>query len=268
MEFDRELSRNNLMKDVIRTIEKIAPSHLNIVIVGEHGTGKEWAARMIHELSQRSRGPFWPFDCAAIALEQVEKELFGALELTRDGVSIIRGAFEEASGGTLLLNEIDVLSLAIQKKISRALEYQTILRVGEEKTTPANVRVIGTLNWSFDDRSKDRIFSEDWFLRLSPVVIEIPPLRKRRDEIPVLIENLMGNLRTIHGSSVNGISAKAQEILVAYEWPGNVRSLKNAIEYAVVMAKGPVIQTDDLPPYLLQDRFFGKQSIPLVKRKI
>jgi DNA-binding NtrC family response regulator len=251
------------MNDVVRTIEKIAPSQLSVIIVGEHGTGKEWAARMIHELSPRSRGPFWPFDCAAIAPEQVEKELFGALGLTRDGVSLTRGVFEETSGGTLLLNEIDVLPLAIQKKISRALEYQTIVRVGEEKTTPINVRIIGTLNRSFQDRSKDGVFGEEWFLRLSPMVIEIPPLRERREDIPVLIENMMGDLRTRHGSSVNSISSKAQELLIAYEWPGNVRSLKNAIEYALVMAKGPVIEAEDLPLYVFRDHAFRRQSPPL-----
>jgi len=256
------------MQEVLRTIDKIAPSHLSLVIIGEHGTGKEWAARKIHELSQRSKGPFWPFDCAAVALERVEKELFGAIELTRDGISILRGAFEEASSGTLLLNEMDSLPPVIQKKVSRALEYGTILRVGEEKAIPVDVRIIGTLNRPADVRFDDKTPGDEWFVRFSPFLIEIPPLRERREDIPGLIDGFIEGLRVRHGSLVKGVSAEAQETLVSYNWPGNVRNLRSAIEYAVVMAKGSVVQTEDLPPYLLQNHQHGRSSIPIEHRKV
>ncbi len=239
------------MQEIFRTLEKIAPSDLSFVIVGEHGTGKEWIARTIHQMSGRHRGPFWPVDCSSLMPENIEKEIFGYEAVTREGISLNRGAFEDASGGTLLLNEIESLPHAIQLKVARALEYQIIRRAGEERDVRINVRVIATMTESPDILLKKGSLMKEVFYRLSPIVLELPPLRERREDIPILIETILTDLHSRNNSSVLGITPQALHLCLEHDWPGNIRNLRNAVEYASVMCTGKFIQPEDLPRYLL-----------------
>ena len=243
-------TRSAALQDVMRAAHKIAQSDLSVLIVGEHGTGKEWLARMIHQLNHTRTGPFWPFDCAAIPSKDIEKELYGSEELTQNGVIILRGAFEEAEQGTLLLNEIDFLPAAIQMKVSRTVELRTIHRVGNDKTLPIDVRIIATLSQPADSLIAGGTLSKDMFYRISPVVLELPPLRQHKEDIPLFIEKFLADLLVHNKSTIKGVSQKAMQICLEYDWPGNVRHLKNALEYAFIMCTESLIQPEHFPAYL------------------
>jgi len=248
------ISNNKAMQEVLRAINRIATSDLSVLIQGEHGTGKEWAARAIHELSPRSKGPFWPFDCASMPLDAIEKELFGYEAITREGIVLNRGAFEDATGGTLLLNEVDSLPTAVQLRISRALDYRNISRVGSDQIVKIDVRIIATLSHETDRTMNQGDLRKDMFFRLCRLNLAIPPLRERREDIPLLIDRFLGALRMSNGNTPKGISKEALDLCLSHEWPGNVLQLKNAIEYASVMGSGVAIRPEDLPSYLKEDR--------------
>lgn len=260
------ISNNKSMQEVFRAINRIAPSDLSVLIKGEHGTGKEWAARAIHQLSSRSKGPFWPFDCASMPLDTIEKELFGYEAITREGIVIERGAFEDASGGTLLLNEIDSLPTAVQLKIARALDYQNISRVGGDQIVPIDVRIIATLSQETDLSTSEGDLRKDMFFRLCRLNLELPPLRERREDIPLLVDKFLQELRVPHGKTSPGISKEALDLCLSYDWPGNVLHLKNAIEYASVMCPSGVIRLEDLPSYLREDRKDKKNTLSFVNK--
>lgn len=243
-------TRNPAMQDALESIRRIATTDISVLIVGEHGTGKEWAARSIHRLSNRAHGPFHPVECSAISPENLEKEIFGYEAITWNGVEIKRGAFEEASGGTLLLDEIEFLSAALQLKIARILEYQSVRRISGSEDIPVNARIISTLSQQADARFDEDHFRKELFYRASPIIIELPPLRKRPEDIEPLIANFQKELQQRFGSSARRISDRALEMCRGYDWPGNIRHLRNAIEYASVMCKGDVIEPEHLPLYL------------------
>lgn len=238
------------MQNVIRTIELIAASDLSVLIIGEQGTGKEWAARAIHGMSARARGPFFPFDCAALTPEMMDKELFGYEAVTRQGVTLRRGALEDAEGGIVLINELSSLPHLAQMKVARALEYQTINRIGGDAIIHINVRILATLSRPADSLIAEGALLKDTYYRISPIVIDLPPLRDRSEDIPALIKKFIGELRTRYQSRVIGISKEALDLCTAYGWPGNIRHLKNAIEYAAVMCTGEWIEPKHLPPYV------------------
>ena len=242
------------MQAVLSTAKKIATSDLSVVIVGEHGAGKEWLARMIHQHNLIRTGPFWPFDCAAIPVKEIEKELFGSEEITQNGIAVQRGAFEEAEHGTLLLNEIDALPIATQLKISRTIEFRNIHRLGSDRFIPVDVRIIATLSQPASPLLKDGTLTTEMYYRISPIVLEIPPLRKRKEDIPWLIEKLLVDLQAHNKNSILGITPEAMLLCLEYEWPGNVRQLKNALEYAFIMCNDEWIQPQHFPSYLLQHR--------------
>jgi DNA-binding NtrC family response regulator len=245
-----DLTNSPAMQEVLRTIERIAASDLSVIITGEHGTGKEWAAHAIHRLSGRSRGSFYPVDCAAMPSEMLEKELFGYESIPRGGVEIRRGAFEESAGGTLLLNEIASLSPALQMRVARVVEYHQVRRIGGEEDIPVDARVVATLSQQSDMLMSKGVLRKEMYYRISPIVLELPPLRDRRADIPLLVEKFIGELRERHGSEITGIAQEALTLCLAYDWPGNVRQLKNAIEYSSIMSDGPTIRPEHLPPYL------------------
>jgi DNA-binding NtrC family response regulator len=247
---DLDIVRSAAMQDVLRTMERIAASDLSVVVVGEQGTGKEWAARFIHRISGRAHGPFLPIDCAALAPEVMERELFGYEAVTRDGVTLRRGALEEADGGTVLINELDALPLPVQMKMARALEYQTITRVGGDAIIHIHTRIIGTVSRHPEALMREGGLMKDMYYRISPIVIELPPLRERKDDIPALINKFLRELRMRYNSGVVTISPDAVLLCQAYAWPGNIRHLKNAIEYAAVMCPGKSIEAENLPAYL------------------
>jgi two-component system, NtrC family, response regulator HydG len=258
------ISKNTHMQEILKMIEKIAPLDVNLILIGERGTGKEWTARAIHQASLRVHKSFWPIDCDSISTDNFEKELFGFESISREGVKINRGAFEDASGGTLLLNHIESLPHEIQRKLARAIEYKTIHRVGDERTIPIDVRVIVTLGEQSDDLIRKGKLQKDMFFRISPIVIELPPLRNRREDIPSLIERFISEMPQRRHHSVEGITPAALELCLAHNWPGNIRNLRNAIEYASVLCPGSFIRPEDLPEYLHQNHSSKLSSLTSV----
>jgi DNA-binding NtrC family response regulator len=240
-----------MMQDVLNMIENIARNDLSVVITGEHGTGKEWAARRIHVLSARSRRPFEPRDCTELPEEALERELFGYESLVAEGITIQRSAFEEAEGGTLLLNDIASISPSLQLRLARAVEYEYFTRAGDERRIPVDVRLIATVSERAETLVQRGALTKELFYRISPIVLELPPLRKHREDIPVLVENIIEELRRRNAVRVSGISPDALKMLASYHWPGNVRQLKNAVEYASAMSREAIITPPDLPAYVL-----------------
>lgn len=249
-----EITQNAAMFTVLQTIQRLASSNLSVLFAGEHGTGKEWAARLIHRLSAQSNGPFLPFDCASLPAETIDRELFGYETLTHDGIAVKHGAFEDASGGTLLLNEIAFLPMGTQMKIARTLEYGTIHRIDGVQHVGLNVRIISTLSEDHTLLVQSGKLSKEMFYRISTMAIELPPLRRRREDIPLLVDRFLADLREHDGKSSLEIDPEALQLCLAYEWPGNIRQLKNAIEYASIMCTGGSIGPLDLPPYVRQQQ--------------
>jgi DNA-binding NtrC family response regulator len=260
-------TKNDLMRDVLNAIERISTSDLSVVILGERGTGKEWAARLIHNLSPRAHGPFWPFDCAAIPPESIEQELLGDETLTKDSVIVRRGALEEAAHGTILLNEIASMPESAQKKIARVLEYKNIVRVGGSQPIRIDVRIIATQSHQSERSMGDGLVEKGMFYRISPIVIELPPLRNRREDIPLLVQKFLSEAPRGSGKPQKLLGGDALHVCLMYDWPGNVLQLKNAIEYASIMSTNEVIQPEDLPSYLHISHPMGEVSVVPAPRR-
>ena len=238
------------MQGVLTTIEKIARSTMSVMVIGEHGSGKEWAARAIHKLSNCSAGPLIVVDCPALSLQDVEKEIFGHEAITSAGIEMKRGVFEAANGGTLVLDEIASLPTPVQLRIARTVEYNSTRRVGGDEDIPVSVRVVATMSQQPETLVSDEILRKELFYRISSVVVTLPPLRARREDIPSLVDEFLQELRTRPDTGVRGISNEALDLCVGYDWPGNVRHLRNAIEFATVMCGNDVIQPEHLPTYI------------------
>jgi two-component system nitrogen regulation response regulator NtrX len=235
------------VKQVIERIEKVAPTAARVLITGENGTGKELVARAIHTLSPRTRGPFVEVNCAAIPTELIESELFGHMKGSFTGAFADRaGKFELADGGTLFLDEIGDMSLSAQAKVLRALEEGVISRVGSGKTLEVDVRVVAATNKDLQAEIAAGRFREDLLYRLNVVPIDVPPLRARRGDVPQLIEHFVAQLGRSGGLAAKRFDPEAVKRLAAYDWPGNIRELKNAIERLLILAPGPVVTVDDV----------------------
>jgi two-component system nitrogen regulation response regulator NtrX len=230
------------IKAVIERIEKVAPTAARVLITGENGTGKELVARAIHALSPRARGPFVEVNCAAIPSELIESELFGHMKGSFTGAFADRaGKFELADDGTLFLDEIGDMSLSAQAKALRALEEGVISRVGSGRTLPVDVRVVAATNKDLTAEIAAGRFREDLLYRLNVVPIEVPPLRARRGDIPQLIEHFAAQLTEQAGVQPKRFDPDAVKHLAAYDWPGNIRELRNAVERLLILANGPVV---------------------------
>ncbi len=230
------------IKAVIERIEKVAPTAARVLITGENGTGKELVARAIHALSPRARGPFVEVNCAAIPSELIESELFGHMKGSFTGAFADRaGKFELADDGTLFLDEIGDMSLSAQAKALRALEEGVISRVGSGRTLPVDVRVVAATNKDLTAEIAAGRFREDLLYRLNVVPIEVPPLRARRGDIPQLIEHFADQLTEQAGLQPKRFDPDAVKRLAAYDWPGNIRELRNAVERLLILANGPVV---------------------------
>jgi len=235
------------VKQVIERIEKVAPSNARVLILGENGTGKELVARAIHALSPRAQGPFVEVNCAAIPGELIESELFGHMKGSFTGAFADReGKFELADGGTLFLDEIGDMSLAAQAKVLRALEEGVISRVGSGKALQVDVRVIAATNKNVPTEIAAGRFREDLYFRLNVVPIEIPPLRARRADVPQLVEHFVAQLTEQSGLARKEFEKEAVKRLTAYDWPGNIRELRNAVERLLILAAGPVVTPEDV----------------------
>ena len=250
--FDGMVGDSPPMQQVYALMRQAADSDITVLIRGESGTGKELVAKSFHFNSPREDGPFLAINCAAIPEALMESELFGHERGAFTGATRRRiGAFERASGGTILLDEIGDMRPALQAKLLRVLQEREIQRVGGGATIPIDVRVIVATNKDLEAGVKAGEFREDLFYRIAAFPIVIPPLRQHRMDIPLLANHLLNKHTERSGRSMSGISAAASRLLLQYDWPGNVRELDNAIERAVLLEKTDVLQVDSLPPQLL-----------------
>ena len=227
-------------------IEKVAPTNARVLITGENGTGKELVARQLHELSARSGGPFIEVNCAAIPSELIESQLFGHEKgAFTSAIKQRKGDFELADGGTLFLDEIGDMSLSAQAKVLRALQENKITRVGGEKEIPVDVRILAATNKNLKDEIEKGNFREDLYHRLSVIVIQVPPLRERKDDIPLLVGSFLESIAQDMGKPVPSLAPEAVEALKQYQWTGNIRELRNIVERLVILCGG-VITKDDV----------------------
>lgn len=246
--FEDILSKSPKMVEIFRTISKIADHKTTVLITGESGVGKELVARAIHRRSGRSGGPFVAVNCGAIPENLLESELFGHKKgAFTDAVHDRRGLFEDATTGTLFLDEIGELPLALQVKLLRVLEEETIRKVGETRDLKIDVRIVAATHRDLMAETKAGRFREDLFYRLNVLPIHLPPLRERREDIPLLIDHFLARNNARFRSNIVGIDSEARRLLFEYSWPGNVRELENTIERAMVLAEGDQLVASDLP---------------------
>ncbi len=234
------------MLEVKDMIEKVAPTNARVLITGENGTGKELVARQLHDLSPRSRNPFIEVNCAAIPSELIESQLFGHEKGSfTSAIKQKKGDFELADGGTLFLDEIGDMSLSAQAKVLRALQENKIVRVGGEKEIPVNVRILAATNKNLKSEIEKGNFREDLYHRLSVIVIQVPPLRERKDDIPLLVESFVALIAQDMGKAAPTFEPEAIEALQQYQWTGNIRELHNIVERLVILC-GDTITKDDV----------------------
>lgn len=246
--FHRILGRSKGILAVFDLIRRVADSPANVLVIGESGTGKELVAKAIHYNSDRKDAPFIPVNCAAIPEQLLESELFGHMRGAFTDARIDkRGLFEEAQKGTLFLDEISELPLMLQAKILRAIQEKEIRRVGATKSIAVDVRIIAATNLNLGEEVKGKRFREDLYYRLNVIELKLPPLRERREDIPLLVEAFLAKCGAARGKEVKGISEAALAMLMDYAWPGNVRELENVVERAVTLSRGEKISPDDLP---------------------
>ncbi len=232
------------------TIDRVAPTEARVLVTGEAGTGKELVAKWIHHKSARQAGPLVEVNCAAIPSELIESELFGHEKGSFTGATKQRiGKFEQADGGTLFLDEIGDMSLAAQAKVLRALQENEITRVGGDRSIPVNVRVIAATNKDLLGRIAENEFREDLYHRLSVILVHVPPLRERRDDVPTIAMHFVDRLARRNGIETKSIDPQALEKLKTLEWRGNVRELHNVIERLLILS-GETVTTEDVSRYV------------------
>ncbi|MGE5849806.1 MAG: sigma-54-dependent transcriptional regulator [Candidatus Methylomirabilota bacterium] len=242
------VGQSQVMKSLLETAQRIAGSDANVLIQGESGTGKGLVARRIHEASPRGAGPFLVINCSGIQDPLLESELFGHEKGAFTGAtSVKQGLFEVAEGGTLLLDEVGEMSPAMQAKLLQVLDTRELRRVGGTRMHRVDVRIIAATNKDLSQEVQAGRFREDLYYRLNVVSLTLPALRERREDIPPLIEHFLNRFGGA-GYAAKTISPQASQLFVEYPWPGNVRELANAIERLVILAPGPVIAPEDLPP--------------------
>jgi len=247
--FHHILGKSKPMREVFDLIRRVADSQTNVLITGESGTGKELAAKAIHFNSDRRGGPFVPVNCAAIPENLLESELFGHMKGSfTDAKGDKRGLFEEAHGGTLFLDEISELPVMLQAKLLRAIQEKEGRRVGSNRAVAVDVRIIAATNLSLTEEVKAKRFREDLYYRLNVIEIRMPPLRERREDIPLLVDAFLKKCAEASRKAVKGIGESALALLMDYPWPGNVRELENVIERAVTLTRGEKVVSEDLPP--------------------
>jgi transcriptional regulator with GAF, ATPase, and Fis domain len=244
--FDRVIGGSAAMREIFATLEKVSPSELTVLITGETGTGKELIARGIHSASPRRGKPFVVLDCGAIPRDLIESTLFGHEKGSFTGaIGQHRGCFEQASGGTIFLDEIGELDLGLQPKLLRVLEQREIKRVGGDRTVKVDVRVLAATNRDLRAMVNAGTFREDLYFRLSVIYVELPPVRERREDIPELAQHFLREVASRRGVSLS-LAPDAVQALMSHAFPGNVRELRNVVERAASLTSGPVITRSDL----------------------
>ncbi|HMA17385.1 MAG TPA: sigma-54 dependent transcriptional regulator, partial [Thermoanaerobaculia bacterium] len=240
------LGESERMRRLREEIARVAPTDARVLIMGENGTGKELVARQIHRLSQRAGSPLVEVNCAAIPEDLIESELFGHVKGSFTGAAEDRrGKFEEADGATLFLDEVGDMSAKTQAKVLRALQEGRFTRVGGSRPIESDARVLSATNKNLSEEIRRGAFREDLFFRLAVVPISVPPLRERTEDIPLLAEYFASRFGRKVGKPVRGIGESAMAALSAYRWPGNIRELQNAIERAVILTRGTVLELSD-----------------------
>jgi DNA-binding NtrC family response regulator len=247
--FSQILGKSKPMREVFELIRRVANSPTNILITGESGTGKELVAKAIHYNSDRKDAPFIPVNCAAIPDQLLESELFGHMRGSfTDAKGDKHGLFEEAHKGTLFLDEISELPITLQAKLLRAIQEKEIRRIGATKPISVDVRIIAATNLNLAEEVKAKRFREDLYYRLNVIEVKLPPLRDRREDIPLLVDGFLKKCGEARGKEVKGVTESALAMLMDYMWPGNVRELENVVERAVTLSRREKIMPDDLPP--------------------
>ena len=245
---DEMIGKSDSLNRVRQMISKAAPARASVLITGESGVGKELVAHAVHEQSERAKGPFVVVHCAALSETLIESELFGYEKGAFTGAeNIHKGRFELADGGTIFLDEIGEVNLATQVKLLRVLQEHKFERVGGEKSIEVDVRVVAATNRNLEDEVKAGRFREDLFYRLNVVRIEMPALRERMDDIPLLMHSFLREFNIENKKNIKGFDKASKAAMIKYSWPGNIRELKNAVESAVVMCTGDEIKIEDLP---------------------
>ena len=258
------IGKSSELAKVKMMIEKAAPTRASVLITGESGVGKELVANAIHKLSPRANQPFIVVHCAALSESLLESELFGFEKGAFTGAdSQHKGRFELANGGTIFLDEIGEINPATQVKLLRVLQEKKFERVGGEETISVDVRLVAATNRKLEEEVKNGNFREDLYYRLNVVRIEMPPLRERKDDIPLLMHSFLREFNIENEKNIKGFDNRSKALLIKYNWPGNIRELKNCIESAVVMCTGDEIKIDDLPASLREKSDEKTISIPL-----
>jgi DNA-binding NtrC family response regulator len=247
------VGRSEGVQRVVRLIQQVAPTDVTVLIEGETGTGKELVARAIHGESARRKGPFVAVNCAGLSEELAASQLFGHRRGAFTGaVTDATGMFEAARGGTLFLDEIGDLPPRVQTTLLRVLEERTVMRVGETQSRPVDVRIVAAANRELAGEVEAGRFRADLLYRIRIGRIHLPPLRERRVDLSLLVRHFLSEQRAITGRDVQEVSDEAMQALLAYDWPGNIRELKNLLGYAVIHCAGEAIELEDLPPEVLE----------------
>jgi DNA-binding NtrC family response regulator len=258
-QFTRIIGNAEKMQAVFKMLERVADTDSTILILGESGTGKELVAKALHQNSRRQNAPFIPINCSALPENLLESELFGHCRGAFTGaIADKKGLFQEADGGTIFLDEVGCMPPLLQSRLLRVLQEREIRRVGENTPIQVNVRVVAATNEPLENRIKDGGFREDLYYRLNVIPIQLPSLRERSEDLPLLVAHFLRSRPSGRTGRPRRVSSRVMEILRAHHWPGNVRELENAIERAATLCEGDVIRAKDLPASVLKS--FGETA--------
>jgi DNA-binding NtrC family response regulator len=259
----RPIGKAKRFLEVLRLAEHVAPTGSTVLIGGESGTGKEVIARYIHNLSTRNDGPFLSINCGALPENLLESELFGHVKGSFTGaVRDKQGLFAAARGGSFFLDEVGEMPPSLQVKLLRVLQEREVIPVGATEAIPVDVRILAATNRDLEEEVRRGNFRSDLFYRLNVIAVNLPPLRERRDDLIPLMEQFLENMRQEGGAELKALSSDALDAVAVYEWPGNVRELENALEHAVVLTKGNLIDAAALP-----ERITKRKKEPLVAER-
>jgi len=252
--FENIIGKSTVMNDVFETIKASAPTRSTILLQGESGTGKELVARAIHLNSDRANAPFIIVNSGSLPPDLLESNLFGHLKGAFTGAfNDKKGLFEAADKGSIFFDEISSLNMETQAKLLRVMQDREFMRLGGTKTIKVDVRVIAATNTDLEDLIKEKLFRQDLFFRLNVIKIELPPLRERKEDIPLLVKHFLDIYTNENKKEITGVSEDVMDIFADYDWPGNIRELENLIERAVVLTKTKLITRNSLPPFFCDD---------------
>ncbi|MBL8984835.1 MAG: sigma-54-dependent Fis family transcriptional regulator [Gemmatimonadetes bacterium] len=259
----RPIGKSRRFLEVLKLAEVVAPTDSTVLIQGESGTGKEVIARYIHNLSNRADGPFLSINCGALPENLLESELFGHVKGSFTGaVRDKQGLFAAARGGTFFMDEVGEMPPSLQIKLLRVLQEREVIPVGATEAIPVDVRIVAATNRDLEEEVRRGHFRSDLFYRLNVIALELPALRERRDDLVLLIDAFLGDVTSERGNGPKALSSEALDAVMVYDWPGNVRELQNALEHAVVLSKGDIIEPGALP-----ERITRRRKEPLVAER-